>query len=159
MDHLQGHPPLGDHPGGHRGVDPPGQQGDRPAVDAHRQAARPRLRVGVDEGGVVPDLDVDGELRVVDVHLQIGVQVVQLSPHILAELDGGHGEGLVRPLGLHLKGAGDGQLVPQVFPGGGQNGVLVLVTGPGPGQTHHAEHLFQGLPGPVHVAASLMGST
>ena len=103
MHHLQSHPPLGDHPGGHRAVDAAGQQGDRPAVDAHGQAARPGLGLGVDIGGVVPDLDVDRQLRVVDVHLQVVVGLVELAAHILAELDGGHGEGFIRPLGLYLK--------------------------------------------------------
>ena len=105
----------------------------------------------MDEGGVVPDLNVDGELRVVNVHLQIGVELVQLAPHILAELDRGHGEGLIRPLGLHLESAGGGQLAVQVLPGGGQDGVLILLAGPGPAETHHTEHLRQRLPGPVHV--------
>lgn len=150
-------PPLGDHPGGHRGVDASGQQGDRPAVDAHRQAARPGLGLGVDVGGVVPHLDIHGELRVVDVHLQIVIGLVELAAHILAELDGGHGEGLVRPLGLHLEGFGGAQLGIQEFFGGGQNGVLVLLTGPGQRQARDAEHLLQGLVGPQHVAAVVLG--
>ena len=62
MDHLQGDAPLGDHPGGHRGVDAAGEEAHRPAADAHRQAARPGLGVGVDKSGVVPDLQVDGEV-------------------------------------------------------------------------------------------------
>ena len=157
VDHLQSHAPLGDHIAGHRGVDAAGQQGYRPAVDAHGQAAGAGLRVGVDEGGVVPDLHIDGELRVVDVHFQIGVQLVQLAPHILAELDGGHGEGLVRPLGLHLEGAGSGQPVVQILLAGAKNGVLVLVTGPGPAETHHAKDLFHGFPGTVHVAVLVHG--
>ena len=94
---------------------------------------------------------MDGKLRVVDVHLQIGVELVQLAAHVLAELNRGHGEGLIRPLGLHLEGAGGGQLVIQIFPGGGKDGVLVLLTGPSPAETHHAEHAGQRLPGPVHV--------
>ena len=76
VNHLQGHPPLGDHPAGHRRVDAAGQQRDRPSVDAHRQAAGPRLRVGVDKGGVVPYLHMDGQLRMVHIHLQVGVQLV-----------------------------------------------------------------------------------
>ncbi len=84
MDHLQCDAPLGNHPTGHRGVDAPGEQRDGPAVDAHGQAARPRLRVGVDIGGVVPDLDVDCQLRVVNVHFQIAVGLMELAAHILA---------------------------------------------------------------------------
>ena len=157
MDHIQGHPPLGDHPGGHRGVDSPGQEGDRPAIDAHRQAACPGLGLGVDVGGVVPHLDIHGELRVVHVHLQVVVGLVELAPHVLAELNGGHGEGLVRPLGLHLKGSGGTQFRIQEFFGGGQDSVLVLLTGPGQGQAHDAEDLLQGLIGPQHIAAVVLG--
>ena len=46
VDHVQGHPPLCDHPTGHRGVDAPGEQRDGPAVDAHRQAAGAGLGLG-----------------------------------------------------------------------------------------------------------------
>ena len=72
----------------------------------------------MDKGGVVPDLHIDGELRVVDVHLKVGVELVQLAAHILAELDRRHGEGLVRPAGLHLKGAGGAQPVIQILVAG-----------------------------------------
>ena len=157
MHHIQGDPPLGDHPAGHGGVDAAGQQGHRPAVDAHGQAAGPGLRVGVNIGGEVPDLYIHGELRVVHVHLQVGVQFVQFAPHILAELDGVHGETLVRPLGFHLEGAGGGQLVVQELLTGGHDGVLVLLAGAGQGQAHDAEYLLQGLKGALHVAVVALG--
>ena len=93
----------------------------------------------------------------VDVHLQVVIGLMELPAHILAELDGGHGEGLVRPLGLHLKGAGGAELVVQKFLGAGQDGVLVLPAGAGQGQTHDAEHVLQGLIGPLHIAALAYG--
>ncbi len=109
---------------------PPDSRDTARPLMPHGQAARPGLGLGVDVGGVVPHLDIHGELRVVHVHLQIVIGLVELAAHILAELDGGHGEGLVRPLGLHLEGFGGAQLGIQEFFGGGQNGVLVLFTGP-----------------------------
>ena len=152
VHHFQGNAPLGDHPGGHGGVDAAGKQAHRPASHAHGQAAGSRLRVGVDVGGVVPHLQVDGQLRVVHVHGQVGVLLVQLAAHVLGELDGGHGEALVRPLGLHLEGLGGPQPVPQVLHGGLEHGVLVLRAGPGPGQANHAEELGHGLPRAVQIA-------
>ena len=137
--------------------DAAGEQADRPAVDAHGQAPRPGLGLGVDIGGVVPDLDVDRQLRVVDVHLQVVVGLVELAAHILAELDGGHGEGFICPLGLYLKGPGGPELVVQKVPGTGQNGVLVLLTGAGQGQPRNAEHLGQGLVSALYVAAVVLG--
>ena len=157
MDHVQGHPPLCNHPTGHRGVDAPGEQRDGPAVDAHRQAAGAGLGLGVDVSGVVPHFHVDGEFGMVDVHLQVVIGLMELPAHILAELDGGHGEGLVRPAGLYLKGAGGAELVVQKFLGAGQDGVLVLPAGAGQGQTHDAEHVLQGLIGPLHIAALAYG--
>ena len=156
MDHIHNDSPLGDHPGGHRGVDAAGQQAQRPAAHAHGKAARPLLRVGVDKGLVVPHLHMDGELRVVDVHDQVGKGVVELASHILGQLDRGHGKALVRPLGLHLKGAGGTQLVPQVLLGAGHNGVLVLGAGSGPAQARHAEQPAHGLPGPFKVTAFVL---
>ena len=155
VDHIQRHSTLGNHVRGHRGVDAPGQQRRRTAVDAHRQASGPRLRAGVDIGGIVPDLQKDGKLRVVDVHGQIGIALVQLASHILTELDGGHRKGLIRPLRLYLEGPGGAELVPQKLLGGGQDRVLVLLAGPGQRQAHDAEYFFQGLVGPRHVAGIL----
>jgi len=91
------------------------------------------------------------------VHLQVGIELVQLPAHILGELDGGHGEGLVGPLGLHLEGPGGGEPVPQVFLGGLEHGVLVLGARPGPGEAHHAEETLHGLIGPVQIAGILLG--
>ena len=82
---------------------------------------------------------------------------MELTAHILAYLDRGHGKGLVRPLGLYLKGFGGVKLAVQILPAGGQDGVLVLLTGAGPGQPHDSKDFFHGLPGPVHVAVRIHG--
>ena len=157
VDHLQGHPPLGHHPGGHGAVNPPGQEGDRLAPHPHRQAAGAGGGVPVDVGGKVPHLHVDGELRVVHVRLDVGEGLVELPPHVLGELDGGQGEGLVRPLGLHLKGPGGHQVVVEVGLGGFEDGLGGLFAGLGPGQAHHPEQAGEGGEGPVHVAPGLLG--
>jgi len=73
VDHLQGQAPLGHHPGGYWRVDAAGEQAHRTAVDAHGEAARAGFRIRVDIGGILPYLQMDGELGVVDVHLQIGI--------------------------------------------------------------------------------------
>ena len=82
---------------------------------------------------------------------------MKLTAHILAELDGGHGEGLIGPLGLYLKGAGGAELVIQKLLSTGQNGVLVLLTGAGQGDAHNAEDLGQCLVGALHVTGVVLG--
>ena len=52
---------------------------------------------------------------------------------------------------------GGAELVVQKFLGAGQDGVLVLPAGAGQGQTHDAEHVLQGLIGPLHIAALAYG--
>ena len=91
------------------------------------------------------------QLRVVHVRRQVGEAVVELAAHILGQLDGGHGEALVRPLALHLEGSGGAQLVPQVVHGALHNGVPVLGAGPGPAYAHRAEQLAHGGPGALEV--------
>ena len=82
---------------------------------------------------------------------------MELAAHILAELDGGHGEGFIRPLGLYLEGPGGPELLVQKVPGTGQDGVLVLLAGAGQGQPRDAEHLGQGLVSAPHIAAVILG--
>ena len=157
VDHLQGQAPLGHHPGGHGGVDAAGQQGDRSAPHAHRQTACAGGGVGVDIGRKVTDLHVDHHVGVVHIGPQMLEGLVQLTAHKLGQLDGGHGEGLVGPLGLHLEGLGLHEVVVQVGLGGLQDGLGGLVAGLGPGQAHHAEEVLQGLKGAVHVAVQALG--
>ena len=87
-----------------------------------------------------------------NVHRQVGEGVVQLAAHVLGQLDAGHGEGLVRPLGLHLEALGGAELIPQIFLGAGGDGVLILGAGPGAAQTNHAEELLHGLPRALEIA-------
>ena len=155
VDHLQLHAPLGDHITGHRGVDAAGQQAHGPAAHADGQAACGGLGGGVDIGGLLPDLHIHRQLRVVDVHRQVGEGLVQVSAHPLAQLDGAHGEGLVRPLALHLEAAGRRQGIAQIGLGGFQNGLLLLGAGQGPGHGDDAENLLAGGIGPGQVAGLL----
>ncbi|MPN03507.1 hypothetical protein SDC9_150737 [bioreactor metagenome] len=68
--HQLGHrAPLGHHPDGHGAVDAPGKQTGRPAAHAQGQAAGAGLRVGVDEGGGLPHLQMNRYLRMVHIYL------------------------------------------------------------------------------------------
>ena len=82
---------------------------------------------------------------------------LELEAHPLGQLDGGHGEGLVGPLGLHLEGSGGHKLVVKVLPCGGQHGLGRLLAGTGTGQTHDAEDGLECLPGPFHIALFVDG--
>ena len=105
----------------------------------------------MDVGVEVPHLHVDGELRVVHIRRQVGEPLVELPAHVLGQLDGGHGEGFVRPLALHLEGFGRPELVPQVVGGAAGDGDLVLGAGPGPAQAHRPEQLRHGRPRALEV--------
>ena len=157
VDHLQGQAALGHHPGCHGGVDAAGQQGDGSAAHAHRQTACAGGGVGVDIGRKVTDLHVDHHVGGVHVGPEMLKGLVQLTAHELGQLDGGHGEGLVRTLGLHLEGLGLHQVVVQVGLCGLQDGLRGLVAGLGSGQTHHTEEVLQGLESAVHVAVQALG--
>ena len=155
VDHLQLHAPLGDHIAGHRRVDAPGQQAHGPAAHADGQAACGRLRRGVDIRLLLPDLYIHRQVRVVNVHRQVGEGLVQVAAYPLAQLDGGHGEGLVCPLALHLEAPGRRQGIAQIGLGGFQNGLLLLGAGQGPGHGDDAENLLAGGIGPGQVAGLL----
>ena len=166
VDHLQLHAPLGDHVAGHRRVDAAGQQAHGPAAHADGQAACGRLRRGVDIRRLLPDLYIYRQVRVVNVHRQVGEGLVQVAAYPLAQLDGGHGEGLVCPLALHLEAPGRCQGAAQIGLGGVQNGLLFLGTGQGPGHGDDAEHPLAGvirpvqvagLPGRLHIDGALLG--
>ena len=157
VDHLQSQPPFGHHPGGHGAVDPSREQGDGGPPYPHRQSAGAGGGVGVDIGGKIPDLHVDHHLGSVHIRLDVGEGLVEFSAHKLGQLDGGHGKGLIRPLGLHLKGAGGHQIVPEVGFGGFQNGLGGFLTGLGPGEPHRPEQAAEGFKGPVQVTAGLLG--
>ena len=111
----------------------------------------------MDIGRLFPDLHVDAQLRRVDVHLQMGVGVVQKPAHILADLHAVHGKMLVRPLGLHLEGLRAPQLPVQIVLRAVEDGVLVLGAGPGPGGGDDAEHLPAGGVRAVQIAVPVLG--
>ena len=80
---------------------------------------------------------------------------MQRAAHPLAQLDGAHGEGLVRPLALHLEALGRGQRSAQIGPGRVENGLLALLAGQRPGDGDDAEHLLAGSVSPGDVAGLL----
>ena len=82
---------------------------------------------------------------------------MEQPPYILGDLHAVHGELLVGALGLHLEAFGAAQLAVQVRLGAVQDGVLVLLAGPGPGDGDDAEDLLAGGVGLVHVAAVGLG--
>ena len=73
-------------------------------ADGH--AADARLERRKDErGAVFADVEADGMLRGVDVHLQSGVLVEKVPPHFGVELHGGLGVLFIGTVGIHLEGA------------------------------------------------------
>ena len=91
------------------------------------------------------------------IHRQVGEGVLKLAAHPLAELDGGHGEALVRPLGLHLEAVGGGEGLLEIGPGGLEDGFLILAAGQGPGHGDDAEDPAAGGVGRLHVALVRQG--
>ena len=155
MQQLQLHAALGDHVAGHGTVDAAGQQAHRVATHTDGQAACGGLRRAMDIGRVLPHLQIHRQLRGVNVHRQVGEGVMQRAAHPLAQLDAAHGEGLVGALALHLEGLGGQQRRAEILFGGGEDGLLLLGTGHGPGNGDDAEHLFAGVVGGVQVAGLL----
>ena len=73
-------------------------------ADGH--AADARLERRKDErGAVFADVEADGVLRGVDVHLKGGVLVEKVAPHFGVELHGSFWVLLVGAVGIHLEGA------------------------------------------------------
>ena len=151
MNSLHLHAPLRHHIGRHGGIDAAGEQHHRPSADAGGQAARTRFGGAVDVGGQIPHLHVHGVFRVMHVHLHPRMDFRQPSADLLGQLDGGQGEALVRPLGLHLEGLGTVQVVPQIVFDSGKNRIQVLLAGAAAAQAHHAENGAAGFPCSVHV--------
>ena len=157
MHQLQLHAAICDHEGGDGTVDTAGEKADGLAAHADGQTARTGHRRRVDISSLLADLHMDGELRLVDVHSEIVVGLVEHTTHILADLNTGHGELLVGALGLHLEGAGSQQVIVQIALGALQNSVLVLLTGLGAADSHHTEDLLTGLKSLVDIAGILGG--
>ena len=105
----------------------------------------------MDVGRPLPDLHIDGELRVVDVDGGLGEGPVEKAPHLLGELDGVQGEALVRPLALHLEVTGLRELRGQVDLGGLHDGGDALLAGDGPDHADDAENLGAGVVDGVHI--------
>jgi hypothetical protein len=73
---------LHEPPRRHRGVDAARDQRGHRAARAHRQSARPRVPLGVDEGFARQHLDPHVALRVLEAHPRVGPQ----REHVRAEL-------------------------------------------------------------------------
>ena len=152
VDHLQLHAAAGHHPGGNGGVQAAGQQADGVAAHTHRQAAGTGQGGSVDVGGLLPNLHIDRQIGLVNVHGDVGKCLGQIAAHRLGDLNGVQIELLVRPLALHLEAPGGGELVRQIPLGGFHNGLHRFFAGNGPGHRHYAEHLPAGGVGRLHVA-------
>ena len=151
MHHFQLHAPAGDHVGGHRAVQPTGEQAHRPAAHADRQSACAGNRGGVNVGVLFPNLHV--YRKVGRVHLRLFMEKLrQLAADILGNLNRIHGELLVRSSALHLKRLGFCKFIRKIGLGGLHNGVHSFVAGHGPGHGHNAEDLPRRLIGGLHVA-------
>ena len=111
--------------------------------------------------------DVDAQLRLVDIHLQVGVGVVEQAPHVLGDLHAVLSGGIDSPVSSYMIAKRGVQLelvhffsppyTSQVVSGAVVDGVLVLGAGQGPGDGNHAEHLPAGGVGPVYIARLLLG--
>ena len=99
---------------------------------------------------------MDAQLRGVDVHLQMGIGVVEQTAYVLADLHAVHGEMLVRPFRLHLEGPGGPERSVQIVLGAVENGVLVLGTGAGPAGGEGALQVAVLILG-LHVNRTLLG--
>ena len=124
---------LGDHVARNRRVDAAGEQAHRVAAHPERQAARGALGGGMDIGGVLADLDIDRQLRVVDVDAQVRKRVVQLAADPLADLNGAHGEALVGALCLDLEALCRAQRVREIELRRLENRLFALLAGLGAG--------------------------
>ena len=123
------------------------------AAHAYRQTACTGHRGRVDVGVLFPNLHVDCQVRLVDIHRHVGEGLRQLAAHGLADLDGVQIKMLVRPLALHLKGSGGGKGGGKIGLGRLHDGLHRLLAGHGPGHGDDAEHLPGGGVGRLHVAA------
>ena len=157
MHSLDLHAPLGDHIGSHRGINAAGQQAHGSTAHTGGQSARTRLRRAMNIGCQVPNLHIYRIFRMVHVHLHSGMGFRQSAADLLGQLNGGHGEPLVRTLGLHLEGLGAVQVVPQIILDGGENGIHILLTGAAATKAHKAENGVAGLPGSLHIRLFVQG--
>ena len=117
---------LRHHIRGHRAVDAAGQHQRRLAGGGHRQAARTGLFAAVDIRRKIADLHRHVHVRVVHVHLEVGIRRQQHAAQLPGDLHAVHGERLVRALGAHLKRLCRPQRAAQVFLRGVRNDSKVL---------------------------------
>ena len=97
------HATLGDHPARHRAVDAAREQQRCPAIGTHRHTAHrgdhPHIQVGQ-----VADLHIHGVVRVLHVHLQVGIGAQDAAAHLGVDLGGIHEIPLVAAAGRDLEG-------------------------------------------------------
>ena len=148
---------LGHHIGRHGAVDTAGDHDGSLAAGAHGHTTRAGQLLGVDIGAKVANLHHNQHFGIVDVHLQVVVVAEDVAAHLAADLGRGVGEGLVRALGVHLKGLGGGQAVAQILHGGLLDGVNILDGHTGAGESGNAEHAGDGVAGLLHIHIIVLG--
>ena len=149
VDALQLHAALADHIAGHRGVDASGKQQRCLAAHTGGQASGTGTVRTVDIGPFLPDLHIHRILRVVHVHQRVRILLRQQSSDLLGDLDGRHGELLVRPLAFHLEALRRHDLIAKIVPAGIENGVDILFAAAAAAHGCNAEDPGAGLPGAV----------
>ena len=102
IDRVQLHTPLRDHVSRHRGVDAARQEQHCFAAYADRKAARTGNDVGVDVY-FLPDLNVEHDLRIVDVHRQVRTGHEDRLADLLVDAHGIDRVLLVEPSRVYLE--------------------------------------------------------
>ena len=141
----------------HRAVDAAGEHIQGSATGTHGQTALTRYFWAVNIRAVISDLYNDLELRVMHVHLQVVVLAQQVSAQLPHQLRAGHGVGLIRAAGLHLKGADTVQRTAQIVLGSLADGIEILFAHHGAAERGKAEHLAYPLKGKVHIHVLFLG--
>ena len=103
IDRVQLDASLGDHVAGDRGIDTAGQQQHGLAADAAGQTAGTGNHMGI-HGELLPDLDIEHDLGIMDIHLQTGLRLQNGMSHFGVDLQGIHRILLIEPPGMDLKG-------------------------------------------------------
>ena len=156
MDGVENQAALAHHVGGHGAVDAAGEQHTRPAGRTDRQTAGAFLLVAVHKHGVA-HLDRYGELRVMHVHLQMGVMGKQKTADFGADLGRSFLKLFVAAFGVDLEGAHVCKIVAEKLQRRLPDGVHVLVAHGGHGKADDAEHTAHELHGAVEVDVVALG--
>ncbi|KAF5039498.1 hypothetical protein DSECCO2_543300 [anaerobic digester metagenome] len=156
---MNGHdlePALGHHVARHGGIDAARKQQRRPARAADGHAARARLLPGVQIGGPVAHLGPDHQVGVVHIHPQMGVALQQIVAQLGTNFRRPHREGLVRALGVDLKGFGCSERVIEII-GPGVHSLQAFFDHNAAADGSDAEHTRQTQISLVHINVVIHG--